>query len=120
MPPNSTTRITVVYDDRSLRPNLAEDRGFSAFIEYEEENVLFDAGKNGKKLLHNLEQLAISPQAIQRVFISHAHIDHYGGLEGLFSVGVHPVIYLLSTFPDVIKEKLSILTKVVEVEAGQQ
>jgi 7,8-dihydropterin-6-yl-methyl-4-(beta-D-ribofuranosyl)aminobenzene 5'-phosphate synthase len=120
MPPNSTIRITVVYDDRSLRPNLIEDRGFSAFIEYEEENILFDAGKDGKKLLHNLEQLGISPQAIQRVFISHPHLDHYGGLEGLFSVGVHPEIYLLSSFPDILKEKLSIITKVVEVEPGQK
>jgi 7,8-dihydropterin-6-yl-methyl-4-(beta-D-ribofuranosyl)aminobenzene 5'-phosphate synthase len=45
--------------------------------------LLFDMGRSGTVLLHNLELLDIEPEAISALAISHAHYDHTGGLPAL-------------------------------------
>jgi 7,8-dihydropterin-6-yl-methyl-4-(beta-D-ribofuranosyl)aminobenzene 5'-phosphate synthase len=45
--------------------------------------LLFDTGRSGTVLLHNLELLDIEPEAISALAISHAHYDHTGGLSAL-------------------------------------
>ncbi|THH06610.1 hypothetical protein EW145_g3969 [Phellinidium pouzarii] len=62
--------------------------GFSALIETHTEGssphtVLFDTGPDSKSIIRNVESMQVSPQAIERVIISHWHSDHSGGLLSL-------------------------------------
>jgi len=73
-------KITIIYDNTSIRNDLQPDWGFSAVVEFKERKILFDAGASGTILLSNMQKLGISPKEIQDVFISHNHFDHIGGL----------------------------------------
>ena len=45
-------------------------------------NFLFDLGSNS---MSNVSVLAIAPDELYRVFITHLHTDHWGGLESLWA-----------------------------------
>ncbi len=73
-------KLTIIYDNTTLRDDLKPDWGFSALIELNSRKILFDTGANGEILLNNMKKLNINPKDIQDVFISHYHWDHTGGL----------------------------------------
>lgn len=80
-------KITIIYDNTSLKKDLQSDWGFSALIEVKDApKILFDTGANGRILLSNMEKLEINPLSIEEVFISHLHWDHIGGLSELLKV----------------------------------
>ena len=54
--------------------------GFSAMIEVDNQRILFDTGSREKTVLQNAEELNISLNNIDNVFLSHNHKDHTGGL----------------------------------------
>jgi len=64
------------------KPNsdLIGDHGQSFLIKTENENILLDVGFKGKKLLHNMAKLGVSPNDISLLVLSHGHYDHTGGL----------------------------------------
>ncbi len=77
-------------DDR-----LKTEAGVSYLIEADGKKILLDVGLNrGKEhpspLLHNMNELGISPEEIDMIYFSHLHLDHVGGMkeqkEGTFSV----------------------------------
>lgn len=76
-------KITIIFDNQPpLIEGLRSDWGFSALIEIDQEKkILFDTGRDGEILLHNMRDLGIEPQSIGDVFISHNHHDHTGGLK---------------------------------------
>jgi len=74
-------KITIVYDNNA-ESGLKSGWGFSCFVE-NEQNILFDTGNSGKKLLYNLGKLQIDPQNIDTVVLSHSHWDHTGGLKAI-------------------------------------
>lgn len=78
-------KITIIYDNTSIRKDLQPDWGFSAMVEVKEKKILFDTGADGTILLSNMQKLGISPKEIQDVFISHAHWDHTGGLSSFLN-----------------------------------
>jgi len=71
--------IRIVYDNRTLE-GFIPDWGFSAFIESDFGNILFDTGARGEVLKENMDTFGISPSDVDMVFISHNHWDHVGGL----------------------------------------
>lgn len=74
-------KITIVYDNTSLKPELKADWGFACVVELDSgKRILFDTGADGNILLSNMQKLAFKPDAIDIVFISHNHFDHVGGL----------------------------------------
>jgi len=79
-------KITIIYDNTSLRDDLKSDWGFSALVEHWDKTILFDTGTKGNILLSNMEKLGISPNVIEDIFISHAHFDHIGGLSSFLKV----------------------------------
>jgi 7,8-dihydropterin-6-yl-methyl-4-(beta-D-ribofuranosyl)aminobenzene 5'-phosphate synthase len=112
--------ITLVFDNYPYKPGLETAWGFSAFITYQEENVLFDTGAAGNLLLKNMAALDIEPAQIQNVVLSHEHNDHTGGMQSLVSAGANPKIYLPPSFSAEFKNYYSRQVKVVEVSPGMK
>ena len=84
-------RITILYDNETLRPELSPDWGFSCLVEAHGVSILFDTGAKGEILLSNMDALNISPAQIDEVFISHEHWDHVGGLPAILAQRPCPV-----------------------------
>jgi len=114
----SPLRIKVIYDNRSTNPALKEAWGFSALLEQDGLNLLFDTGGDSPTLLHNMAALGISPAQIQRVFLSHFHEDHTDGLAGLIQAGAQPEkIYFLAATPEAYKVRFQALGPYQEITA---
>ena len=79
-------RVTIIYDNTSLREDLKADWGFSALVEARGRRILFDTGARGDLLLVNMRVLGLDPRSIEEVFISHPHADHMGGLFDLLRI----------------------------------
>ncbi len=105
-------KITVVYDNRTLDPNLASAWGFSCLVNGD---LLFDTGGDGRTLLSNMIKMGIDPAGIRTVVLSHAHGDHTGGLGGLLGTGVRPTVYVPRSFPARFKADVRSLPTLVEV-----
>ena len=114
--PPGTVQITIVYDNTAIEPGLDAEWGFAAWIDYGDQDILFDTGPGGPMLLGNLAQLGLDPGEIDLVIISHEHGDHTGGLITLLETGAQPVLYVPSGFPSSYKRLLSTRTELVEVE----
>ena len=128
LPPSATPtkevvemiRITLVYDNYPYKAGLGTEWGFSAYITYKDENILFDCGGSGALLLSNLDALGIKPREIQNVVLSHEHYDHTGGLQYLLSAGAEPNLYIPPSFSAGIKNQFRSQTHMVEVKPGME
>jgi len=75
------------------------EHGFSAFIETNEGNYLFDTG-SGHSIVGNSLALGKDLKTVKRIFLSHGHYDHSGGLpdvlklRGKVDVHVHPDVFI--------------------------
>jgi len=87
-------RVTIVYDNTTLQPELKADWGFACFIEYLDKKILFDTGTKSKILLDNMKVLGLDPTGIDFIFISHKHGDHMGGLLTVMELNKKAKIYL--------------------------
>jgi 7,8-dihydropterin-6-yl-methyl-4-(beta-D-ribofuranosyl)aminobenzene 5'-phosphate synthase len=111
-------RITIVYDNYPYKAGLDTAWGFSAYITYKDENILFDTGGSGSLLLANLAALKIKPREIQNVVLSHEHNDHTGGLQYLLSAGADPDLFIPPSFSAGIKNQFRTQTRMIEVSPG--
>jgi len=77
-------KILCVYDEGAVeeKPYIGA-KGLSLLVDVDGQRVLFDTGMRPRYLTHNLSYLDIKADSIGMVVISHAHKDHFGGLEGL-------------------------------------
>ena len=92
-------KITIVYDNETCEPGLQSDWGFACLVETEDGNrLLFDTGAKGSILLDNMAKLSIDPVTIPRVFISHAHWDHTGGLPALLGENPDAALFLPASY----------------------
>lgn len=85
-------KITSVYDEGSLEgTQLIGARGLSIVIDIDGQRTLFGTGRKGKYLLHNMNQLEISSESINRVIIPQENVDYFGGLEDLLKNRAEPL-----------------------------
>lgn len=103
------TRPRHVKDGEILTNTLLAEHGLSLLITaYSGSNtnsVLLDTGHSQIGVLHNMEFLEISPEGIQTIVLSHAHMDHTGSLYPLLerisepvSLVMHPDVFLFPRF----------------------
>jgi 7,8-dihydropterin-6-yl-methyl-4-(beta-D-ribofuranosyl)aminobenzene 5'-phosphate synthase len=80
-------RFKLAYD-WSDHDSLLAEHGFSALVTVEadgkRQSVLYDGGLSALALAHNLDVMEIDVTNLRAIAISHGHVDHHGGLEGLF------------------------------------
>jgi 7,8-dihydropterin-6-yl-methyl-4-(beta-D-ribofuranosyl)aminobenzene 5'-phosphate synthase len=77
-------KITSVYDEgAAVGTSLIGAEGFAVLIESGGQSILFDTGRRGRYLLHNMMFLDIKPEKIDKVVISHGHASHTGGIDDL-------------------------------------
>lgn len=110
--------ITIVFDNYPYKEGMQTAWGFSAFVTYKDQNVLFDTGGSGLTLLENMSEMNINPAEVQNVVLSHKHNDHTAGLQALLSAGADPKIYLPPSFSSSFKNQFSQQAEVIEVVPG--
>jgi 7,8-dihydropterin-6-yl-methyl-4-(beta-D-ribofuranosyl)aminobenzene 5'-phosphate synthase len=92
-------RITILCENLVGRLTGSGEHGFSAFIETDQGNYLFDTG-SGHSIVGNSLILNKDLKIIRKIFLSHGHFDHTGGLpevlrlKGKVDVHAHPHIFL--------------------------
>jgi 7,8-dihydropterin-6-yl-methyl-4-(beta-D-ribofuranosyl)aminobenzene 5'-phosphate synthase len=93
------TRITILCENLVGRLVGCGEHGFSAFIEADKGNYLFDTG-SGRSIVPNSLTLDKDLKSIRKIFLSHGHYDHTGGLpevlklKGKVDVHAHPHVFL--------------------------
>ena len=87
-------RITILYDNTAVRPDVAADWGFACAVETPADTLLFDTGTDAKILLSNMHTLGFAPSDFCAVMISHDHYDHTGGLATI--IQAHPDIAVIA------------------------
>ncbi|OGP77625.1 MAG: MBL fold metallo-hydrolase [Deltaproteobacteria bacterium RBG_16_49_23] len=92
-------KITILCENTVGKLIGSGEHGFSAFIETGEGNFLFDTG-SGHSVVANSLVLNKDLRNIKKIFLSHGHYDHSGGLpevlklRGQIDIHVHPNVFL--------------------------
>lgn len=98
----SMKKITCVVDNAVERSSLKGEHGLSFWIETDQGSVLFDTGQSETVLMHNMEALALAPQDLSALILSHAHYDHTGGLPAILSLKPGLPLY---AHPDIFRSR---------------
>lgn len=87
MPSTEIVRRAPLVWDWAERETLVAEHGFSLLVTLRRadrtESILFDAGLGRHTALHNLDVLGVRINDLRAVALSHGHIDHHGGPEGI-------------------------------------
>lgn len=91
-------KITVLCENLVGKLVGSGEHGFSAFIEMDKGNYLFDTS-SGSSIVPNSLTLNKDLKSIRKIFLSHGHYDHTGGLsevlklKGKVDVHAHPHVF---------------------------
>lgn len=99
-------KLTCMVDNTAGRGSgFWGEHGLAFLVETRGGNrLLFDTGRSGTVLLHNLDALGMKPGTINALAISHAHYDHTGGLPALLERLVGVPLY---AHPDLFRQRFS-------------
>jgi len=92
-------KITILCENTVGRRVGLGEHGFSALIETDHGNYLFDTGR-GASVVKNSLEFNKDLRTIKKIFLSHGHYDHSGGLpevlklRGKVGVYAHPHVFL--------------------------
>ncbi len=70
-----TIKITTLYENSTINPNLKFGHGLSLYVELTGKNILFDLGPN-KHFWKNAKKLGIDLCEVDYLVLSHGHYDH--------------------------------------------
>ncbi|HIC94865.1 MAG TPA: MBL fold metallo-hydrolase [Anaerolineae bacterium] len=110
-------RLAVVYDNRSLHRELSPAWGFSCLVG---DDILFDTGGDGPRLLANMAQMELDVGRIKSLVLSHAHGDHTSGLGAILAINKDVTVYLPISFPASFKAQVRVRARVVEVRGPME
>lgn len=117
--------LTIVFDDKALKPGLVPGWGFACVIRFARKTILFDTGADGAILLDNMKKLNIDPGDIEVIVLSHAHWDHANGLGHILARSSDVTVYLPRSFSQSYKEsvvhsgaRLEEITEAKEISDG--
>jgi 7,8-dihydropterin-6-yl-methyl-4-(beta-D-ribofuranosyl)aminobenzene 5'-phosphate synthase len=83
--PKESLKITTLAENKNDdHPHLMNEFGFSAYIEYGDDRIIFDTSKEGG-FLTNAKTLNIDLGKADALVLSHAHYDHCGGVIPYFN-----------------------------------
>ena len=103
--------LTVLCENTAIPSSgIIGEHGFSVFIEKAEKTYLFDTGQKSS-VIHNAGCLKKDLKNIDRVFLSHGHYDHTGGLLSVLSLTLKADIY---AHQDIFSERVAIIEKATE------
>ncbi len=92
-------KVTILCENTVGRRVGLGEHGFSALIETDHGNYLFDTGR-GESVIRNSLELKKDLRTVKKIFLSHGHYDHTGGLpevlklRGEADVHAHPNVFL--------------------------
>jgi len=92
-------KVTILCENTVGRRVGLGEHGFSALIETDHGNYLFDTGR-GASVVRNSLELNKDLRTVKKIFLSHGHYDHTGGLpevlslRGKVDVHAHPNVFL--------------------------
>jgi 7,8-dihydropterin-6-yl-methyl-4-(beta-D-ribofuranosyl)aminobenzene 5'-phosphate synthase len=87
-------RITILVDAFGPRPDVHQDWGYAALVEYAGARILFDTGNDPAGFEKNVRRLGVDLAQLDGVVISHRHGDHTAGLRYLRTVNPTVKIYV--------------------------
>jgi 7,8-dihydropterin-6-yl-methyl-4-(beta-D-ribofuranosyl)aminobenzene 5'-phosphate synthase len=85
-------------------PGLLGEHGFSVLIERRDRTFLFDTGQ-GHTIVQNAKVLKKNLRKISKIFLSHGHFDHTGGLAAVVKECGRMDVY---AHPDVFNERFAV------------
>ncbi len=101
-------KISILFDNYLHREELRTGWGFSALIETDSDKILFDTGSQVDVLVENAKKMGVDLMSIGKIFISHWHWDHTGGLWELLKRNGDRLVFGPSHHPPGIDERISI------------
>ena len=78
----SNLRLATLSENTAKSLWLMGEWGWSILVEAEDERILFDTGLR-LSATHNAEMMGIDLTTIDRIALSHGHVDHTGGLRDI-------------------------------------
>ena len=94
LPGVAQNRVTILNEAFGDKPQLEQDWGYSALIEFEGKRILFDTGDNIEVFRKNVEALHVDLTHLDMVVITHAHGDHTAGLRYVLSQNPKVKLYV--------------------------
>lgn len=96
-------KVRCVYDEGAVENTpLIGAKGIGLLVEADGQKTLFDTGMRGRYLLHNLMNMGVKANDIDRVVISHNHKSNIGGISKLLEYRKEPLdIYVNESYGSV-------------------
>lgn len=85
--------VIILMEDSEVNNNLLYEHGFSVYIKTKHNQMLIDTGASDKTWI-NAKQLGVDLASIDKVFLSHGHYDHSGGMIGFLKENANARIYM--------------------------
>lgn len=98
--PDGDLWITIIYDNYPGEKNLGTDWGYACLVQFNDEKLLFDTGRETTLLQKNMSALGITPEEIPALFISHFHQDHTAGIPWILDKNPSVNCYLPAGYAD--------------------
>ncbi len=88
LPSSDAVRRPPLAWEWSQQEQLIAEHGYSLLLEVQKagrsQSILYDTGLGRETLLHNMDVLGVKTTDLRAVALSHGHVDHHSGLEGMF------------------------------------